>query len=236
MMCHRALSFAQTPMPIPMPMQCHLRAIPIPMPMQFQCQYQCNLISGLCRQSSSEQQKWRRPPWTQNGTRNSDCKPFYKSLLTRWNFCISVENNDFWGTPQLADIFQSKWLLNLQWHRRSGARLPSSWHLVGFFERNFLITAQVARFLTRAKLRQFLLRDPNFYELPKILNFEGTQIFMNCQKFKLWRDHDDETNVLEAVRKLNDVKGVKGIRRYFKQVPMIPIKIEDIKLDDDDDT
>ena len=32
------------------------------------------------------------------------------------------------------------------------------------------------------------------------------------------RDHDDETNVLEAVKKLNDVKGVKGIRRYFKQV------------------
>ena len=35
---------------------------------------------------------------------------------------------------------------------------------------------------------------------------------------KMLRDHDDETNVLEAVRKLNDVKGVKGIRRYFKQV------------------
>ena len=56
---------------------------------------------------------------------------------------------------------------------------------------------------------------------------------MYCQNFKLERDHDDETNVLEAVRKLNDVKGVKGFRRYFKQVPMIPIKIEDIKLDDD---
>ena len=48
---------------------------------------------------------------------------------------------------------------------------------------------------------------------------------MYCQNFKLERDHDDETNVLEAVRKLNDVKGVKGIRRYFKQVPMFPIKI-----------
>ena len=66
---------------------------------QYQCQYQCqcNVTSGQCRQSSSEQQKWRLPPSTQNGTRNSDCKPFYKSLLTRWNFYISVENNDFWG-------------------------------------------------------------------------------------------------------------------------------------------
>ena len=33
-----------------------------------------------------------------------------------------------------------------------------------------------------------------------------------------WRDHDDETNVLEAVKKLNEVKGVRGIRRFFKQV------------------
>ena len=32
------------------------------------------------------------------------------------------------------------------------------------------------------------------------------------------RDHDDETNVLEAVKKLNEVKGVRGIRRFFKQV------------------
>ena len=40
------------------------------------------------------------------------------------------------------------------------------------------------------------------------------------------RDHDDETNVLEAVKKLNDVKGVKGIRRYFKQVAMAATKLD----------
>ena len=33
-----------------------------------------------------------------------------------------------------------------------------------------------------------------------------------------FRDHDDETNVIEAVKKLNEVKGVRGIRRFFKQV------------------
>ena len=32
------------------------------------------------------------------------------------------------------------------------------------------------------------------------------------------RDHDEQTNVIEAVKKLNEVKGVRGIRRFFKQV------------------
>ena len=34
----------------------------------------------------------------------------------------------------------------------------------------------------------------------------------------LHRDHDDETSVIEAVGKLNQVKGVKGMRRFFKQI------------------
>ena len=34
----------------------------------------------------------------------------------------------------------------------------------------------------------------------------------------IFRDHDDETSVLEAAKKLNEVKCMRGLGRYFKQV------------------
>jgi len=59
------------------------------------------------------------------------------------------------------------------------------------------------------------------------------------------RDHDDESSVLDAVSKLNEVRGVKGLGRFFKQIAQsarsgsqddflgcinIPIQVTDINI------
>lgn len=61
--------------------------------------------------------------------------------------------------------------------------------------------------------------------------FELDDISSDLFHLDIW-DHDEETSVLDAVRSLNEVKGVKQLGRYFKQVSQSARKGQSGDLDD----